>query len=93
MSTPSAPLAKYSALPYPNACSSSGGRAARVTIPSVRRAAARFTTDSSASESSPTEPVRRYATVFRAIVATAAATESQANLARETGPDEIIGPV
>ena len=41
-------------------------------------AATRLTSDSSASDSSPTEPVRPYALAFSAIVSTAAAMESQA---------------
>src|SRR5258708_3530183 len=42
-------------------------------------AATRFTTDSAASDSNPTEPVSRHAAVFSAIVATAAATDSQSS--------------
>ncbi len=38
----------------------------------------RLTTDSAASERSPTEPVSHQAAVFRAMVAIAAAIESQA---------------
>jgi hypothetical protein len=83
MRAPSAPLEKYSAFPYPNACSSSGGREASDTMARVSSAAARFTSDSSASERSPTEPVRRNAMVFSPIVATAAPTDSQANRTRE----------
>ena len=41
-------------------------------------AATRFTTDSAASERSPTDPVSHHATVFMAMVVTAAAIESQA---------------
>ena len=40
-------------------------------------AATRFTPDSRASDSNPTEPVRRQAWVLSAIVATAAATETK----------------
>src|SRR4051812_45109013 len=45
-------------------------------------AATRFTTDSAASESSPTDPVSRYAPVFSAMVTTAAAIESRAYRSR-----------
>ena len=70
---PSNPLAKYSALPRPNACSSSAGSDATVSIASAIIAPARLTPDSSASESSPTEPVSHQAMVLRRIVATAVA--------------------
>jgi hypothetical protein len=49
-----------------------------VSATSAAKAATRFTSDSSASESSPTEPVSRYAPAFSVIVARAAAMESQA---------------
>ena len=75
---PSKPLAKYSILSCPKECSSSGGWAAISTALSAASAAARFTRDSSASESRLTDPVTRQATSFRTSVATAAATESQA---------------
>jgi hypothetical protein len=52
------PLEKYSALLWPKACSSSGGRTARVSAHSAATAATRLTTDSAASEKSPTDPVR-----------------------------------
>ena len=45
---------------------------------SAIRAATRFTTDSAASDSIPTEPVTFQAVSFRPIVKTAAAIESQA---------------
>jgi hypothetical protein len=55
----------------------SAGLAAKVRAQKAARAATRFTPDSSASESSPTDPVSRHAAVLRAIVARAAATESR----------------
>jgi hypothetical protein len=76
MSTPSKPLEKYSALWWPNGCSSSAGCAATVTIASANIAPARLTTDSIASASRPTEPVSHHAPVFSAIVAAATAIES-----------------
>jgi len=45
---------------------------------SASTAAARLTSDSSASESRPTDPVSHHAAVFRPIVASAAAIDSQA---------------
>ena len=45
---------------------------------SAMTAPARLTPDSSASESSPTEPVNHQASVFSAIVARAAAIDNQA---------------
>ena len=48
-------------------------------------APARFTSDSSASDSRPTEPVSRQATVFSSIVAIAAAIDSHANRVSEGG--------
>jgi hypothetical protein len=52
--------------------------AASRSIDSMSSAAARLTSDSSASESSATEPVIHHASVFSPIVASAAATDSQA---------------
>ncbi len=46
-------------------------------------APARLTTDSSASESRPTEPVNRQAKAFNRMVASAAAIDSQAQRARD----------
>jgi len=46
----------------------------------------RLTIDSTASESNPTEPVKRYAPVFNPIVVTAAAIESHANCVNEDLP-------
>jgi hypothetical protein len=60
----------------PKGWSSSGGRAATVTIASAKIAPARLTTDSIASDSRPTEPVSHQAPVFSTIVASATATES-----------------
>ena len=48
-------------------------------------AATRLTSDSMASESRPTEPVIHQATVFMAMVTSAAAMESQAKRARLVG--------
>ena len=53
---PSTPLEKYSALLCPYACSSSGSRAATVSIHSAISAPTRLTSDSTASESRPTDP-------------------------------------
>ncbi len=78
MSAPSTPLEKYSALKCPCGCSSSGGSAASRSIDTASTAAARLISDSSASESRPTEPVKYQASVFSAMVASAAATDSQA---------------
>ena len=72
---PSIALEKYSALSCPKACSSSAGFSAMVIITRATTAAARFTPDSSASESSPTEPVRAHAADFRPMVASAAAID------------------
>ena len=55
-------------------------------------APARLTKDSSASESKPTEPVRKYAPAFSAIVRIAAPIESQAKQAGAIFPkDTKIG--
>src|SRR6478736_3359066 len=51
---------------------------------SATTAATRLTHDSSASESRPTEPVRKYAPAFMEIVTTAAAIESHAKRVRGT---------
>jgi len=77
---PSTPLEKYSALLVAVGVVVVGGRAATVSMLSAMMAPIRLTTDSRASERRPTEPVIRYATVLSAIVATAAAIESQAKL-------------
>src|SRR3954470_9315652 len=65
---------------------------------SMRSAAARLTSDSSASDSRPTEPVSHQASAFKAMVAMAAAIESQAKRSRlvdftraEGGRDSIFG--
>jgi hypothetical protein len=50
-------------------------------ITSANSAATRFTTDSAASESSPTEPVSAHASVLSVIVASAAATDSHSSRA------------
>ena len=75
MRKPSAPLAKYSALEYPKSCVGSGGFVATVRAQRAISAATRLTTDSAASERSPTDPVSLQAAAFRAIVTTAAAIE------------------
>src|SRR5262249_35023383 len=75
---PSTPLAKYSALEWPKACSSSGGRAATESAQSATRAATRLIEDAAASESRPIEPVTRYAVTLSAIVTIAAAIERAA---------------
>ena len=75
---PSRPAEKYSALPWPYWWWASGGRAATLSAISAMTAATRLTTDSAASESNPTEPVTRYAAVFRVIVVNAAPMDSQA---------------
>ena len=54
---PSTPLEKYSALAWPYSWSASGGRSAMMSIHSAISAATRLTSDSTASDSSPTEPV------------------------------------
>jgi hypothetical protein len=76
ISRPSKPLEKYSALVWPNGWSSSGGRAATVTMASANIAPARLTTDSMASDNRPTDPVSHHAPVFNAIVATATAIDN-----------------
>ena len=75
---PSKPLAKYSALPCPWLWLSSGGSAASDSMASAITAPARFTPDSSASESRPTEPVIHQAAAFNTMVVSAAAIDSHA---------------
>src|SRR5450759_705333 len=77
--SPSIPAEKYSALPCPKLWLSSAGRAATCSAISATTAATRLTTDSAASERSPTDPVSRYAPDFSAIVTTAAEIDSHAN--------------
>ena len=69
----------------------SAGREAMDTAITATIAATRFTTDSRASDSRPTEPVSRYAQNLSAIVARAAAIESQAQSAKDLGP--VVRPV
>ena len=69
---PSTAAERYSALPCPNSCASSGGRDAVRIARSATTAATRFTPDSMASDSRPTDPVIMAAELFRRIVATAA---------------------
>src|SRR5688572_25452406 len=54
-----------------------------VSMASAMIAPARLTNDSSASESKPTEPVKKYAAAFNRIVKSAAAMESHAKRVRE----------
>ena len=75
---PSKALEKYSALPWPWAWSSSAGNAARVNMASAITAPARLTSDSSASESRPTDPVMRHAAALRTMVESAAPMDSHA---------------
>lgn len=67
------------------------GREAMDNAITATIAATRFTTDSRASESRPTEPVSRYAQNLSAIVARAAAIESQAQSAKDRG--SVVRPV
>ena len=76
--TPSTMAEKYSALEWPNWWSSSAGLIEIFRTMSATTAATRFTTDSAASESRPTEPVIQAAKAFRAMVVTAAPMDSQA---------------
>ena len=73
---PSKPDEKYSALWWPNGWSSSAGMAATVTITKPNTALAKFTTDSMASDSKPTESVSHQANVLRAMVIQATTTET-----------------
>ncbi len=63
--TPSKPPEKYSALWWPKGWSSSGGRAAMVSMASANSAPARLTSDSSASAARLTEPVHHQAAVLQ----------------------------
>ena len=76
--TPSVMAEKYSALECPNWWSSSAGLIAIFRTMSATTAATRLTTDSAASDSSPTEPVSHAANALRAMVVTAAPIDSQA---------------
>ncbi len=78
ISVPSTPLEKYSALLWPYEWSSSAGRDATVSMLRAMTAPTRLTRDSIASDRRPTDPVRRYAMVLSAMVATAAAIDSHA---------------
>ena len=77
-----------SAFSWPNRCRSSGGVIAQRSAASAISAATRFTIDSSASDSSATEPVNCHAKSFSPIVTTAAATESQSSRSRCGGAAE-----
>ena len=78
MSAPSMPLEKYSAFSWPKLCSWSGFSDAYVSTASAMSAARMLTTDSTASESRPTEPVRKYAANLSAMTTTEVATETHA---------------
>ncbi len=82
---PSAAAEKYSALLCPKWWFLSAGLIATVSATSATMAATRLTSDSAASDSRPTDPVICQATVFRAIVTSAAAMDSHANRLRSTG--------
>ena len=56
---PSSPAEKYSALEWPNSWSRSAGLAMTLSTTTATTAATRFTSDSAASESKPTDPVTR----------------------------------
>jgi hypothetical protein len=62
-----------------------------VTTTRAKIAATRLTTDSAASESSPTDPVNDQAVVLRLIVATAAAIESQSMRLRRWWRESALG--
>src|SRR3954466_9645926 len=68
ISAPSIPAEKYSALEKPYGYSASGGEAARRSMESASSAAARLTSDSSASDKRPTEPVSHQASALSTIV-------------------------
>ena len=80
ISRPSKPEEKYSALWCPYGWSVSAGRRAMVTINNANPALARFTKDSIASASRPTEAVIHQARVFSAIVSTATTMEARSKL-------------
>ena len=82
---PSAAAEKYSALLCPKWWFLSAGLIATVSATRATIAATRLTSDSAASDSRPTDPVICHATVFRAIVTSAAAMDSHANRLRSTG--------
>src|SRR3989338_5231400 len=78
MRNPSKALEKYSALPWPCAWVSSAGPSASDSMASAISAPARLTKDSSASDSSPTEPVSHQAAPLSRMVESAAAIERYA---------------
>ena len=78
IASPSNAEARYSAFVCPKWCSASGGVAATRSAQRATAAARRFTTDSTASDSRPTEPVSFQAKVLIAIVAKAAPMERSA---------------
>ena len=74
----SRPLEKYSALEWPKLWLRSAGLEAWPKAQNAVSAATKLTQDSRASESKPTDPVTAQARVFRAMVISAAATDSRA---------------
>ena len=62
------------------------GRAASVNAQTATPAATTLITDSTASESSPTEPVKAYATSLMTTTTTAVTSESTAYLRAALGP-------
>src|ERR1700750_2127014 len=80
---PSRPLEKYSALSCPKGWSSSGGLATMLSTTSATHAATRLITDSSASDSKPTDPVNQYANPFRPMMTIEAAIDNQAKRVRD----------
>ena len=78
ISNPSKALEKYSDLLCPYGCSWSAGCSASQSIHSAISAPARFTSDSMASDSKPTDPVNCQATPLSKMVVIAAPMEIQA---------------
>ena len=93
MSDPSTADDMYSALPCPKSWLWSAGFADRASAHSATTAATRLTVDSSASDRSPTEPVRYAATPLMTTVATAANTDTHMKRMRkraETGSAAMV---
>ena len=88
---PSSPLEKYSAFACPYGCSSSAGRAATVNAANATHAATTLTSDSSASDKSPSEPVIQKASPLRRMTTIDVATDSQAKRTSDTGRAFIAG--
>lgn len=89
--TPSSTAEKYSALVCPKLWPRSAGRAAILSATKAAIAAMRFTDDSAASDSRPTEPVSRQAITLSPMVSTPAATATSAYLDR-SGRSGAFGP-